>query len=125
MLPFEVFRHTRSHYKILKLGSELVKGIVHCRQAPRIVMSDTNRFPCVFFQAQPFLLEVFAKKSDSALEIFGVSNGGKPLENALLDSIKISSTAKQMRGNKDVFLFTHENVQRTTIAVENKVSVHY
>ncbi len=56
------------------------------------------------------------------MEVVGVSNGGKGLEDCLMESIKNCSSKTPFRGNKNVILYIGETEVRKTLAVENKVS---
>eukprot|EP00794_Sanderia_malayensis_P007928 gene7928-8783_t len=70
-----------------------------------------------------FHIEAFTRKGDCALEVVGVSNGGKPVENALMESVKNSSTKIPFKDNKNIVLYFAETETRKTIAVENKTYI--
>ncbi|XP_065069056.1 EF-hand calcium-binding domain-containing protein 7-like [Rhopilema esculentum] len=74
-------------------------------------------------KAFPFQIDVFTRKGDSALEVIGISNGGKPAENCLISSIRASENQRPFDENKNVWLFLCQNATRSTIAVENKTNV--
>ena len=67
---------------------------------------------------------MFTRKGDAALEVIGISNGGKPAENCLRSSIRASENQRPFDENKNVWLFLCQNATRSTIAVENKVNTY-
>ena len=50
-----------------------------------------------------------------------MDNGGKQLENGLMDAVKSSATKRAFKDNSNIILYMSQIGARTTLAVENKV----
>lgn len=66
-------------------------------------------------------MEVYTKRGKNDITLLGVSDGGAPLQNALMESIKAISTVTQIRSKRDLLLHIAQFENRISVAVDNQV----
>lgn len=71
-------------------------------------------------KACPFQVEVYTKRGKNDITLLGVSDGGAPLQNALMESIKAISTVTQIRSKRDLLLHIAQFENRISVAVDNQ-----
>lgn len=66
-------------------------------------------------------MELYTKKGKNSLSLVGVSDGGEPLQKAMVEALQNVSTPKSIKNKRDLMLLIGEFNQRVTLAVQNLV----